>query len=64
MPEGYKGLSLPEGLIQQVEDLLRDLENEGFDSGYKTITEFVKDATRRRVEELRRIYFLGEKKPT
>ncbi len=62
MPEGYKGVSLPEGLLQQVEDLLKDLEKEGFDHGYKTITEFVKDSIRRRVEDLRQIYFIGEKK--
>lgn len=41
--------------------MLEKLEKEGFDHGYKTISEFVKDAVRRRVEELRQIYFLGEK---
>ena len=58
----YRTLSLPEGLLKQVENLLEELESEGLDHGYKSITEFVKDALRRRVEELTQIYFLGEKR--
>ena len=57
----YRTLSLPEGLLQQIEDLLEELKNMGVDPGYKTISEFVKDAVRRRVEDLRQIYFLGDK---
>ncbi|MHA1907523.1 MAG: ribbon-helix-helix domain-containing protein [Candidatus Thorarchaeota archaeon] len=57
----YRTFSIPEGLLKQVEDLLEKLEKEEFDHGYKTIAEFVKDAVRRRVEELRQIYFKGEK---
>ena len=58
---GYRSISLPESLLKQAEELLEKLENEGLGSGYKTISEFVKDAVRRRVEALREIYFLGEK---
>jgi len=61
MPEGYRGISVPKGLLDQIEKLLADMEKEGVDLGYKTVTEFVKDAVRRRVEALREIYFLGEK---
>ena len=55
-------MSLPAGLLKQDDELLEDLKREGIDLGYKTVSEFVKDAIRRRVEALREIYFLGEKR--
>jgi len=58
---GYSNISIPLGLRKEVEKLIEDLKEEGFDLGYKTVAEFVKEAIRRRVEELRQIYFLGEK---
>jgi len=62
MPQpGYRSMSLPEGLLTQIEGLLEDLKQQGIDLGYKTVSEFVKDAIRHRLEELRQIYFLGEK---
>ena len=57
----YHGVGLPAGFVQQVENLFEKLEKEGFDHGYKTMAEFARDAVRRRVEEFRQIYFLGER---
>jgi predicted DNA-binding protein len=59
---GYSNISIPLGLRKEVEKLIEDLKEEGIDLGYKTVAEFVKEAIRHRVEELRQIYFLGEKR--
>lgn len=56
----YRNISIPKGLVEQAERLLEDLQKEGFDLSYQSIADFVKDAIRRRIEELRQIYFLGE----
>lgn len=57
---GYSNISIPEGLRDEIEKLIHDLEKKGTDLGYKTVAEFVKEAIRKRIEEMRRIYFLGE----
>jgi hypothetical protein len=59
---GYSNISIPTGLRKEIEKLIEDLENEGIDLGYRTVPEFIKEAIRKRVEDLRQIYFLGEKR--
>ena len=59
-PKGYKSVSISSELLKEVEALMAELKREG--SGlYLNVTDFVKDAIRRRIEELRRIYFLGDR---
>lgn len=53
----YRGVSLPAGLLKQVEDLLEETKREGIDSGYKTMAEFVKDAVRRRAGRMKHSAF-------
>lgn len=58
-PKGYKTVTVPVDLLKEVEALMVKLKNEG--SGlYMNVTDFVKDSIRRRIEELRRMYFLGD----
>ena len=63
MPEkiqGYRNISIPTGIIEQAETLLAELKELDFDTSYASIAEFVKDAVRRRIEQLRHTYLLGE----
>jgi len=46
----YRKLSVPESLIREVERIIKARE----DLGYRSVTEFVVDAVRRRVEELKK----------
>ena len=47
MPKSYRHVSLPEDLVRRIEKII---EKEKY--GYQSIAEFVKDAIRRRLEEL------------
>ena len=47
MPKVYRHVSLPEDLVKRIEEIIK---NEKY--GYQSIAEFVKDAIRRRLEEL------------
>ena len=58
-PKGYKSVSLPKGLLEEAEKLISELNEKRFHP-YMNETDFVKDAIRRRIEELRMIYLLGE----
>jgi len=63
MPEsdqGYRNISIPAGIIEQAEVLMDELKSLNFDVSYSSIAEFVKDAVRRRIEQLRHTYLLGE----
>jgi metal-responsive CopG/Arc/MetJ family transcriptional regulator len=46
--EGFKGLSLKAGLVKEVEDFVESSK------GYRSVAEFVSEATRLRLEELRK----------
>ena len=59
-PKGYKNVTIPEGLVIGIDDLLKELEQADISTGYTNPTEFIKDAIRRRIEQLRQIYLLGE----
>lgn len=59
-PRGYKSVSISDSLLNEVEALLAQLEKEVGVKPYTNVTAFVVDAVRRRTEELRRIYLLGE----
>ena len=43
----YRHISLPRELVDRIEKLVKEGRY-----GYRTVTEFVKDAVRRRLEEL------------
>ena len=58
-PEGYKSVSIATALLKEVERLMAELKREGVEP-YTNVSAFVVDGVRRRIEELRRIYFLGE----
>ncbi len=49
MPKAYRSLRIPEELITKVEDVLHSKN-----LGYASISEFLKDAVRRRLEEIER----------
>ena len=61
-PKGYKSVSIPKGLLEEAEELICELKKQGFHP-YMNVTDFVKDAIRRRIEELRTIYLLGDEAP-
>jgi metal-responsive CopG/Arc/MetJ family transcriptional regulator len=46
--EGFKGLSLKAGLVHEVEDFVQSSK------GYRSVAEFVSEATRLRLEDLRK----------
>ncbi len=48
MPYKYKSVSIPEDLYRKIIDVIKDSEK-----GYTSISEFIKDAVRRRLEELK-----------
>jgi len=50
MPKtSYRSLRIPETLVSKIEKVIEDEE-----LGYSSISEFVKDAVRRRLEEIAR----------
>jgi hypothetical protein len=58
-PEGYRSVSISTPLLEEAEHLMDELRKIDVQP-YTNITAFVVDAIRRRIEELRRLYFLGE----
>ncbi|MEE8167888.1 MAG: ribbon-helix-helix domain-containing protein [Candidatus Hydrothermarchaeales archaeon] len=55
MPKtGYRSLRIPDDLVAKIEDVINKKK-----LGYSSISEFVKDAVRRRLEEIEEI----QKKP-
>ena len=44
----YRGLTIPESLIEKVEALIEERK----ELGYVSVSEFVKEAIRRRIEEI------------
>ncbi len=44
----YRGLTIPESLIEKVEDIIEKRK----ELGYVSVSEFVKEAIRRRIEEI------------
>jgi hypothetical protein len=56
----YRTFSLPNTLVEQIEILFDILKKENLYSGYFSLTEFVRDSVRRRIEEIRQTYLLRE----
>ncbi len=48
MPKGYFNPALPEEMKQQIDKIIFGRK----ELGYKSVSEFVKDAVRRRIEEI------------
>ncbi len=44
----YRGLTVPESLIEKVEDIIEKRK----ELGYVSVSEFVKESIRRRIEEI------------
>jgi len=44
----YRGLTIPESLVEKIETLIKERK----DLGYVSVSEFVKEALRRRIEEI------------
>ena len=49
---GFRGTSLKEGLVQDIENFIKDHPN----AGYKSVADFVQEATRLRIQELKKTY--------
>jgi len=49
---GWRGVSLKKELVDSIERILSDYP----DLGYKSVGDFVADATRRRMEEVKKLY--------
>ena len=49
--KGYESVNLPSGLYQKVKTLVKNRE----DLGYRSITEFVAEAVRKRAEEIEKL---------
>jgi hypothetical protein len=49
--KGYDSVNLPSGLYNKVKTLVKNRE----DLGYRSVTEFVAEAVRKRVEEIEKI---------
>jgi len=54
MPEPYRKLSLPESMWKEIERIIKQRP----ELGYTSVAEFVKDAIRKRIEELRKSMIL------
>jgi len=52
---GYRGVSLMKELVDAVEKLVQNHPN----TGYKNIAEFIADAVRRRLEEVRKAHAIS-----
>ncbi len=51
MPKtGYRSLRIPDDLVEKIEDVINKK-----DLGYASISEFVKDAVRRRLEDIEKM---------
>ena len=61
MPESYRTVSLPAGLLNQIDRTIDRLKKEGVDLGYNSRADFIKAAIRAYIKEVTQIYFLGEK---
>lgn len=59
-PKGYRSVSIPSALLDEADDLLKELQANGHKPLYSNITDFVKDSVRQRILELRKLYLLGE----
>mgnify|MGYP000586632945 FL=1 len=46
----YKTISIPEEMFNEIERVIKVRQ----DLGYQTVTEFIKDAIRRRLEEIKK----------
>jgi metal-responsive CopG/Arc/MetJ family transcriptional regulator len=49
--EGYDSVNLPSGLYRKVKAIVKG----GNDLGYRSITEFVSEAVRKRIEEIEKL---------
>ena len=58
----YANVSIPEGFRQEIERLFDALEQAGIDLGYSSLSEFAKDAMRRRMDQIRETYLNSDKK--
>ena len=52
----YRNFSIPTGLVALIERTLKELKDADTDVSYGSVAEFVKEAVRYRIEELRRLY--------
>jgi len=50
MVKGYRGVNLPEEMVEEIERLIKRRK----DLGYQSIAEFVKEAVRKRLEEIKK----------
>jgi len=48
---GYRTIRLPKELVEEIEELIKDKS-----LGYTSRADFVKDAVRRRIEEIKKSY--------
>ena len=55
--KGYASVNLPSGLYDKVKNLVKTRS----DLGYRSVTEFVAEAVRKKTEEIERLYNLKSK---
>ena len=56
---GYSSISLPDGLVKQVEKTIEKLEKNDVDLGFNSKAEFIKAAIRAYIKEVTTVYLLG-----
>ena len=56
---GYSSVSLPDGLVKQVEKTMEKLEKNAIDLGFNSKAEFIKAAIRAYIKEVTTVYLLG-----
>jgi len=55
MSESNRKVNLPAGLLEHAKNLIESFQKEGLNLGYRDVSEFVRDAVRRRIEDLSKI---------
>ena len=58
--KGYDSVNLPSGLYGKVKNLVKDRT----DLGYRSVTEFVAESVRKRVEEIEKAYSYASQSQT
>lgn len=56
---GYSSVSLPDGLVEQVDKTIEKLRKNDIDLGFNSKAEFIKAAIRAYIKEVTTIYLLG-----
>ena len=60
MPQpGYRSVTLPDGLMEQIDKLLERLKKSDIDLGFVSKSDFIRSAIRAHIKEITTVYLLG-----